>query len=65
MRPTSPSGPRFRTLLCCPTTPRRPRFPSCWLTWNHLVGRLTPGSYGSDDLVFWLVAKIPRNVWDE
>ena len=32
---------------------------------DHLVGRLTPGSYGSDKLLFWLVAKIPRDVWDE
>ena len=29
------------------------------------MGRLTPGSYGSDKLLFWLVAKIPRDVWDE
>ena len=29
------------------------------------VGRLTPGSYGSDELLFWLVAKIPGDVWDE
>ena len=32
---------------------------------HHLVGRLTPGSYGSDELLFWLVAKIPQDVWDE
>ena len=32
---------------------------------NHLVRRLTPGSYGSDKLPFWLVAKIPGDVWDE
>ena len=32
---------------------------------DHWVGRLTPGSYGSDELLFWLVAKIPRDVWDE
>ena len=29
------------------------------------MGRLTPRSYGSDELLFWLVAKIPRDVWDE
>ena len=26
---------------------------------------MTPGSYSSDDLLFWLVAKIPRELWDE
>ena len=29
------------------------------------VGRLTPGSYGSHEMLFWLLAKIPRDVWDE
>ena len=32
---------------------------------DHLGARLTPESYGSDDLLFWLVAKIPQDVWDE
>ena len=32
---------------------------------DHWAGRLTPGSYSSDDLLFWLVAKIPRELWDE
>ena len=27
--------------------------------------RMTRGSYGSDEQRFWLVAKIPRAVWDE
>ena len=26
---------------------------------------MTPGSYSSDDLLFWLVAKLPRELWDE
>ena len=29
---------------------------------NHMVGRLTPGCYGSDGLLFWFVAKIPPDV---
>ena len=29
------------------------------------MGRLTPGSYGSDELLFCLVAKILASVWDE
>ena len=32
---------------------------------DHWVGRLTPGSYGSNQMLFRLVAKIPRDVWDE
>ena len=31
----------------------------------YWAGRLTPGSYSSDDLLFWLVAKLPRELWDE
>ena len=26
---------------------------------------MTPGSYSSDDLLFWLVAKLPQELWDE
>ena len=32
---------------------------------DHWAGRLTPGFYSSDDLLFWLVAKLPRELWDE
>ena len=32
---------------------------------DHWAGRLTPGSYYSDDLLFWLVANLPRELWDE
>ena len=32
---------------------------------DHRAGRLRPGSYGSNELLFWLVSKIPRDVWDE
>ena len=32
---------------------------------DHWLGRPTPGSYGSDQLLFWLVAKLPRELWDE
>ena len=29
---------------------------------DRRVGRLTPGSYGSEDLLFWLVAELPREL---
>ena len=32
---------------------------------DHWAGQLTPGSYSSDDLLFRLVAKLPRELWDE
>ena len=32
---------------------------------DHWLGQLTPGSYGSDELLFWLMAKLPRELWDE
>ena len=32
---------------------------------DRWVGRLTPGSYGSHETLFWLVAKLPREVWEE
>ena len=32
---------------------------------DHWAGRLTPRSYSSDDLLFWLVAKLPLELWDE
>ena len=32
---------------------------------DHWAGRLTPRFCSSDDLLFWLVAKLPRELWDE
>ena len=32
---------------------------------DHHVGRLTPGSYGADELQLWLVRKIPKALWSE
>ena len=32
---------------------------------DHWVGLLTPGSNGSDELLFWLAAKLSRELWDE
>ena len=32
---------------------------------DHWAGRLTPGFYSSDDLLFWLVARLPRELWDK
>ena len=32
---------------------------------DHWAGRLTPGSCGSDGMLFWLVAQLPWELWDE
>ena len=32
---------------------------------DHWAGCWTPGSYSSDNLLFWLVAKLPWELWDE
>ena len=32
---------------------------------HHWAGRLTPRSYSSDNQLFWLVAKLPPELWDE
>ena len=51
MRPTSPSGTRL------PNNPKAARISELLADLDHWVGKLTPGSYGSDELLFWLVAK--------
>ena len=48
-----------------PNNPKPARISELLADSDHLVGRLTPGSYGSDKLLFWLVAKLPRELWDE
>ena len=42
-----------------------PRISELLADLDHWVGRLTPGSYGSDELLFWLVAKLPQELWDD
>ena len=48
-----------------PNNPKPARISGLLADLDRWVGRLTPGSYGSDDLLFWLVALLPREVWDE
>ena len=55
----------IHNLAAFPNNPKPARF-------LRAAGRLGPlgratdaGSYGSDELLFWLVAKLPREVWDE
>ena len=55
----------IQNLGMLPNNPKAARITEQLADLDHWVGRLTPGSYGSNKLLFWLVAKIPTSVWDE
>ena len=58
-------GTEIQNLAMLPNNPKAARISELLADLDHWVGRLAPGSYGSDKLLFWLVAKIPPDVWDE
>ena len=55
----------IQNLAVLPNNPKPARVSELLADLDHWAGRLTPGSYSSDDLFFWLVAKLPRELWDE
>ena len=55
----------IRNLAVLYNNPKQARISELLADLDHWVGRLTPGSYGSDKWLFWLVAKLPRELWDE
>ena len=55
----------IRNLAVLPNNPKPARIFELLADLDHWVGRLTPGSYGSDEVLFWLVAKLLRELWDE
>ena len=55
----------IQNLGVLPNNPKPARISELQADLVHWVGRLTPGSYGSDELLFCLVAKLPRELWDE
>ena len=55
----------IQNLAVLPNNPKPARISELLADLDHWVGRLTPGSYGSDELLSWLVAKLPRDLWDE
>ena len=61
--PTYETDLSIRAVL--PNNPEPGRVSELLADLDHWAGRLTPGSYSSDDLLFWLVANLPREVWDE
>ena len=54
-----------QNLAVLPNNPKPGRVSELLADLDDWAGRLTPGSYSSDDLLFWLVAKLPRELWDE
>ena len=55
----------IQNVAVLPNNPKPTQISELLAHLDHWVGRLTPGSHGSDELLFWWVAKIPRDVWDE
>ena len=55
----------IQSLAVLPNNPKQARISDLLADLDHWVGRLTLGSYGSYELLFWLVAKLPRELWDE
>ena len=55
----------IQSLAVLPNNPKPARISQLLADLDHWVGRLTPNDYVSDELLFWLVAKLPRELWDE
>ena len=55
----------IQNLAVLPNNPKPAQTSELLAHFDHWVGRLTPGSYSSDEVLFWLVAKLPRELWDE
>ena len=58
-------GAQIQNLALLPNNPKPARIFELLADLHHWVGRLTPSSYGREELLFWLVAKIPREMLDE
>ena len=55
----------IQNLAMLPNNPKAARISELLADLDHWVGRLMPGSYGSDELLFLFKAKISRDVWEE
>ena len=55
----------IQNLGVLPNNPKPARISELLADLDHWGGQLMPCSYGSDELLFWLVAKLPRELWDE
>ena len=55
----------IQSLAVLPNNPKPGRVSELLADLDNCAGRLTPGSYSRDDLLFWLVAKLLLELWDE
>ena len=55
----------IQNLAVLPNNPKPGRVSELLADLDHWAGRLTPGSYSTNDLLLWFVAKLPRELWDE
>ena len=55
----------IQNLAVLPHNPKAARVSELLADLDHWAARLTSGSYSSDHLLFCLVAKLPRELWDE
>ena len=55
----------IQNLAVLPNNPKPGRVSELLADVDHWAGRLTPGFYGRDDLLFWLMVKLPRELWGE
>ena len=55
-------GAEIQNLAVLLNNPKTARTSELLADLDHWVGRLTPGSSGSEELLFWLVAKLPREL---
>ena len=55
----------IQNLAVLPNNPKPGTVSELLADLDHWAGRLTPGPHSSDDLLFWLVAKFPRELWDK
>ena len=55
----------IQNLAVLPNNPKPARISELLANLHHWVGGLTPGFYGSHELLLWSVAKLPRELWDE
>ena len=55
----------IQNLAVLPNNPKPGRVSELLADLDHWAGRLMPGSYSSDDLLFCLLTKLPRELWDE
>ena len=55
----------IQNLAVLPNNPEPAMISELLANLDHWVGRLTRSCYGSDELLFWLVAKLLQELWDE